>query len=236
MDTMRAVILAAGDGGRLYPLTSDTPKPLLRLNGRPIINHVLDALYAAGVRDTTVVLGYRGEQIRRALADLHPCGMTIRFAHNGEFDLGNARSLWAAREEGPFVLAMADHLIEPALVRSLVAGANGRCRLAVDRAQPGDPRADEATRAWVSDGRVRDLGKQIAMWNAFDTGVFWCTPHVFDALTPERRDGEMSAVFASLARDGELEAADVTGSLWFDIDTADDLRMAEALVGNGRLP
>jgi choline kinase len=206
------------------------------LNGRPIINHVLDALYAAGVRDATLVLGYRGEQIRKALADVHPCGMTLRFVQNEDFDLGNARSLWAAREDGSFVLAMADHLVEPALISALVDGADGRCRLAVDRAAPGDPRADEATRAWVDGGHVRDLGKEIRLWNAFDTGAFWCTPRVFEVLTPERRDGEMSAVFASLAREGELEATDVTGRLWLDIDTPGDLQMAESLVAHGRLP
>ena len=69
---MHAVILAAGDGGRLYPLTHATPKPLLRVAGRPLINHVLDALHAGGVRDATIVVGYHGDQIRAALANLGP--------------------------------------------------------------------------------------------------------------------------------------------------------------------
>jgi len=232
MEHLQAVVLAAGDGGRLHPRTSDTPKPLLKAGGRPIITHVLDALFAAGVRETTVVVGYRGDQIRDALANRSPSGMTLRFVENEHYLLGNARSLWAARESvgGSFVLAMADHLLEPDLLRALTAGANGRCRLAVERAAPGDPRAGEATRARIVAGRVVDLGKQIDDWNAFDTGAFWCAPAVFDAITPDLRDGEAGAVFAALARAGLLDAVDVTGSRWVDIDTEDDLRDAEAML------
>jgi choline kinase len=232
MEHLQAVVLAAGDGGRLHPRTVATPKPLLKAGGRPIINHVLDALFAAGVRDTTVVVGYRGDQIRDALADLSPCGMALRFVENDRYLLGNARSLWAARASvaGSFVLAMADHLLEPALLHALTAGADSRCRLAVERAAHGDPRAHEATRARIEGSRVVDLGKHIGDWNALDTGAFWCTPAVFDAITPELRDGEAGAVFAALAHAGRLDAVDVTGSRWVDIDTEDDLRDAEAML------
>jgi choline kinase len=229
---MHAVILAAGDGGRLYPLTDDTPKPLLKVAGRPLINHVLDRLHAAGVREATVVLGYHGDKVRAALNSVRPTGMTIRFVDNPHFAAENARSLWEARPhvDGSFVLAMADHLVEPALIRSLITGGNGRCALAVDHAHPGDPRADEATRADVRGGLVIDLGKSLTDWNALDTGVFWCTPAVFDAFTPQMVNGECGTVFASLARSGRLDAVDVTGMRWMDIDTPADLAVAESWI------
>jgi choline kinase len=227
---MRALILAAGDGSRLLPLTANAPKPLLPLRGRPIIHHVLDALAAAGVDEATVVVGYGAVQLRASLAQ-YDRPMRIRFVENEAYLGGNARSLWAARDlmDGPFVLAMADHVVAPALVRTLVHGAECRCRLAIERAGPDDQRAGEATRAQVRDGRVTDLGKQIPIWNALDTGLFWCTPRVFDAITPSMRDGEAGAVFAALAHAGELDAVDVTGHAWIDIDTTDDLHRAEAL-------
>lgn len=228
---MHAVILAAGDGGRLYPLTGATPKPLLKIGRRPLINHVLDALFAGGVREATIVVGYHGDQIREALANLSPCGMTIRFVENAAFDEGNARSLWAARDaaRGPFLLAMGDHLVEPGLVRKVLATHNGASALAVEHTHSADARADEATRAMVEGGIVIDLGKDIAAWNALDTGVFWCTPDVIDAVSsPALRDGELGAVFASLARDGRLEAIDVTGMRWMDVDTPEDLDAAQS--------
>ena len=125
---------------------------------------------------------------------------------------------------------MADHLVEPALIRSLITGGNGRCALAVDHAHPGDPRADEATRADVRGGLVVDLGKALTDWNALDTGVFWCTPAVFDAFTPQMINGECGAVFASLARTGRLDAVDVTGMRWMDVDTPADLAVAESWI------
>ncbi len=229
---MQAVVIAAGDGGRLYPLTSLTPKPLIKVAGRPMINHVLDALFAAGVDDATIVVGYRAAQVRNAVDALHPPGMSVRFVENDAFLLGNARSIWAARHavDGPFVLAMADHLIDASLVQTLTTNADGRCRLAVEHCARNDARAGEATRARVRGNRVTDLGKAIADWNALDTGVFWCTPRVFDELTPARRDGEAGAMFAALAHAGDLEAIDVTGHRWIDVDTIEDLVLAEELL------
>jgi choline kinase len=229
---MQAVILAAGDGGRLMPQTAELPKSLLRVLGRPMIHRVLDALAEAGVDDATIVVGYHGDRLPAALAHGTPAGMSVRFVRNDAYMLGNARSLWAARDavRDGFVLAMGDHLVEPALLRSLVAGAGGRCRLAVERVDASDERSDEATRARVRDGRVVDLGKGLRDWNALDTGVFWCTRRVFDVMTPALRDGEAGDVFARLARNGELDAVDVTGARWIDVDTAPDLRRAESLL------
>jgi NDP-sugar pyrophosphorylase family protein len=227
---MHAVILAAGDGGRLRPLTSRTPKPLLALHGRPLISHVLDALHAAGVTRATIVVGYLGDQIRAALEDARPEGMSIDFVRNADFHAGNARSIWEARRavDEPFLLAMADHLVEPSLVQSVVESHNGVCALAIEHVEDHDARSAEATRANVYSGRVLDLGKNILRWNALDTGVFWCTPDIFDAITPDLRNGEAGAVFAALARAGALDAIDVTGSRWLGVDTPDDLRAAES--------
>lgn len=229
---MQAVVLAAGDGGRLGALTRTTPKPLLPVRGLPLLAHVLAALSRGGVRDATIVAGYRAQQVRDAAATLAPFGMRVRVVTNDAHQLGNARSLWASANAvvGPFVLAMADHIVDPAMVRAVGAGPARRCRLAVDVVPPADPRAAEATRARVEHGMVRELGKQLKDWNALDTGLFWCTPRIFDELqSPALRDGELSAVFAALARRNELEAADVTGMPWFDIDTREDLVRAELL-------
>jgi choline kinase len=228
---LQAVVLAAGDGDRMHPHARGRPKSLIQVCGRPIINHVLDGLFAAGVRDTLIVVGYESDELRRALRDVSPCGMRIRFVENLEFAAGNARSLWAARGEvkRSFVLSMADHLVAPAIARKLAAGARDHCRLAIEFADQHDVRANEATRALVRDGLVVDLGKTIDQWNAFDTGTFWCTPAIFEAITPSNRDGELGAIFAMLAHAGELEAVDVTGSMWIDIDTGADVIAAQAM-------
>jgi choline kinase len=166
--------------------------------------------------------------------------MTLRVIENSGYMRGNARSIWAARkalaDTRGFVLAMSDHVVDPGLTRALVAEAGDRCRLAVELTDAWDGRADEATRALVDDrGRVVALGKNIGVWNALDTGVFWCTPAIFGALQPPLRDGEAGAVFAELAAIGELDAIDVTGHAWIDIDTPEDFRDAELLVRKMRV-
>lgn len=228
---MRAVVLGAGNGSRLRSATGDVPKPLALLRGRPIIAHVLDALHSGGVDDVLVVTGYESEQVERVVDEVRPGGMSVRTVRNAEWASGNASSLWTARSavQGQgFVLAMADHLVDPAIVRALADG--DLFRLAVERTDPTDIRGAEATRARVQDGKVVDLGKTIDDWNALDTGLFWCSPRIFDAMTPALRDGEAGQIFATLARAGELDAVDVSGRLWIDIDTVEDLRRAEDLL------
>ncbi len=163
--------------------------------------------------------------------------MKLRFVSNAAYATGNAGSFWIAAKDlrDGFLLTMADHLVEPSLLRAVLAGAAERSRLAVDTAPPDDARAPSATLARVIDGRVVELGKGLADWNALDTGVFWCAPGVADAVTPDLRGGELAALFSALARDGQLDAVDVTGMRWIDIDTPDDLREAKAmLAAHGR--
>ena len=224
---MHAVILAAGNGGRLRPLTLDTPKPLVSLNGRPIIAHVMNGLVAAGAERITIIAGYRGAQVRETVARIVIPGVAVDVVMNDDFAEGSATSLWTARAvaRGPFVLAMSDHVFDPEIVRTLVEH-DGGCALAVERSTAGDPRADEATLAQVEAGRVTALGKGLREWNALDTGLFYCTPAVFDAMPPDMQRGEAGAVFAGLARRGELGAVDVTGLRWIDIDTLEDLQAA----------
>src|SRR5438309_1701909 len=114
---MQALVLAAGDGDRLHPLTLTAPKPLVPLLGRPIITHVFDALFSAGVTQAVVVIGYRGADLRTALEASSRYRSRLTFVENPKFSLGNARSLWAARDVvgDRFLLTMADHVLEPAL-------------------------------------------------------------------------------------------------------------------------
>ena len=81
----RAVLMAAGRGSRLMPLTLDTPKPLLRVNGRRIIDTLLDALVAADISEIYVVRGYLKEKFDELLAD-YPM---IHFIDNDEWDKSN---------------------------------------------------------------------------------------------------------------------------------------------------
>jgi choline kinase len=237
---MRAVVLAAGDGGRLGHHTATVPKPLVSLAGRRIIDYTLDALAAAAVGEAIVVTGYLGDAVREGLERDWPGPMRLTFAPNPHFHDGASYSLAAARErcgEEPFLLAMADHLLSPELIQGLVDTARATepvSLVAADYLSRDDAYTREATKlAIAASGRVTAIGKAVPGWAALDTGAFYCTPDVWDALDAVPPGCELSVVFGELARRGRLCAVDVSGAFWYDIDTVEDLAAASALLAGG---
>src|SRR3989344_7044243 len=73
LNRFQAIILAGGRGTRLSPLTDTTPKPLLRIKNRPIIDYLIDQLRLCNLRDITIVVRYCGDQISKYLGDKHNC-------------------------------------------------------------------------------------------------------------------------------------------------------------------
>ena len=93
---MKAVILAAGKGTRLWPLTENTPKPLLPVAGRPLLEWMILRVREAGVRDILLVTNYLEDQIRAAFGDGSSLGVNISYAHQAEM-LGTADAFRAAK-------------------------------------------------------------------------------------------------------------------------------------------
>jgi choline kinase len=231
---MRAVMLAAGDGGRLGERTRSLPKPLVPLNGRPLVYYTLDALHSAGVTDLVVVTGYRGAQVQAALREGIPVGLRIRFVTNERFEGHASLSLRAARPlvaREPVLLVMSDHLLSAELLTRLLAGASGYTAVAADASTGHDPiYMEEATKLEVADGRVRAIGKGLRTWHALDAGAFVLAPSAWRAVDAAPEDCELSVIMALLADEGDLLAVDVSGASWYDIDTEDDLLAASRLL------
>jgi choline kinase len=230
--TTRAVVLAAGRGGRLERHTDGRAKCLVPVAGRPLIDYVLASLAAADISEAVLVVGHHGDQVEAALgARRH--GVRLRYAWNPDPASGNAASLRRALplvEGAPFLLVMSDHLCAASLLRAVLRDVDGRA-LAVDRTDLGPERAAEATKVALAGGRVVDLGKQLERWDAVDCGVSYWPAGALPALDGPPAEGELSALMARIARsDGGLAARDVTGRFWLDVDTEDDLRLAERLL------
>jgi choline kinase len=235
---MRAVVLAAGRGERLSPLTNRTPKPLLRLRGKPLILYVLEAFTEAGVDDFIIVTGYKGDHLRKGIETLD-LKAEITFVHNPNYRLGNASSLLAARGEllgeDRFLLSMSDHIIESRLVEAAVKGFGGKPLLCVDASPRYLRDLKEATKVLV-DGRgyIREIGKNLELWNGVDTGVFLLTSRVFDALPRGVVPPTLSHWMRRLIGLKALKACDVSGCFWLDIDTWGDLSWARKVLKDGK--
>jgi choline kinase len=228
---MRAVILAAGDGGRLNHLTSALPKPLIPLAGRPIIEYTLEALAEAGVTDVIVVTGYRETQVRHALG-----GMNLAFVSNPRYHESASLSLRAARAAThgePFLLLMADHMLSRPIIHALLESHEARpgaSFVAADFASRDAGYTAEATKLAIDGDAVTAIGKALDDWRALDAGAFLLAPGAWDAVDAVDEDCELSVIFGELARRRSLHAADISGAFWYDIDTAEDLANAAAML------
>lgn len=112
---VKAMILAAGRGKRLQPLTDTTPKPLLRLNGKPLIVYHLEKLAQAGVQEVVINTAWLSEQFPQTLGDGAKFGLKIRYSPEVEGGLETAGGiinalplLRGAQEDEPFLVVNAD--------------------------------------------------------------------------------------------------------------------------------
>ena len=226
------VVLAAGKGTRMRP-RSTSPKPLVDLHGKPLIEHTLDRLARCDPDRVVVVVGYRHERVESFLRDTD-YGFPVVTAVNEDYERENGSSLHRAEPlvGESFVVAMADHIVDPAVYRR--AASHSGLGLCTDVSPPVEDVA-EATKVRVEDGRVVAIGKGLERWDAVDTGVFKLTPTVFDALDTLGSTGEVTmtdAVRVLIARGEPLESLDVSGRFWADVDTPADLDTVARRLGS----
>ncbi len=120
---MKAVILAAGKGTRMKDLTSELPKPMLRVEGRPILEHILGGLIGAGIRDVCIVTGWRAEAIEGYFGDGGRWDCQIRYVRQVVQD-GTGRAAQPAREfvgTDDFLLTYGDILVHPGTYQQMLA-------------------------------------------------------------------------------------------------------------------
>ena len=244
-EVVRGLVLASGKGSRLRTQRRRV-KPLVSVAGVALLERAVRNLVDVGVDEVVVVVGYRAEEIERFCAELSMrLGAAVRCVRNDRFDEGNGLSVLAAEEAlrgEPFLLVMADHLLDRSILRSLLDSElpSEGAVLAVDYSvgAAGGVDLDDVTRVRTEGRLVRDIGKGISSFDAFDTGAFLCTCGVFDALRDAVAAGEttLSAGMRRLADQGRLERCDVSGACWVDVDTRRDLRLASRwlLAGGGK--
>jgi glucose-1-phosphate thymidylyltransferase len=232
----KAVILAAGDGDRLGSLTLTCPKVLLPVNDKaPLIRYPIEALVAAGISEIAIVVGYLGDKVVEALGNGSNFGARLQYISNSDYLGGNAISAYKARDwaQGePIVLCMGDHLIEKKLVTHLLDRETFNETLCIDYTPARHHQLDEATKVTVDNaGYIKNIGKELAYWDALDTGVFLLTENFFQALDELVHrlgtDIEITDVVRFLISQGHrFDTHNASGCFWMDVDTEEDLTMA----------
>ena len=218
---MKAVIMAGGEGTRLRPLTCDTPKPMMRLCGRPILEYILELLAQCGVTQAALTLKYLPDEIRTHFPDGTYKGIRLDFVVE-EQALGTAGSVKnAARDyREPFLVisgdAMCDYELDKMLKFHEAAGA--AATIAVCRVD--DPREYGLVR-YDRENRVESFiekpGWGQAVCNTANTGIYILNPACLELIPDGQSFDFAKDLFPEMMRRGmELFAYQATG-YWCDI-------------------
>jgi choline kinase len=230
----QCLILAAGNGTRIRTISGGLPKPLVDFRGKPIIEHIIQRAHRAGIERFVIVVGYRSDLIRNWFEG-RSLGVSVTFVENPDYHKANGVSALKARNaiHENFLLLMADHLFEPETAKTLIQQplASDEVILAVD---PNIDRIfdlDDATKVLRNGDRILDIGKEIAHYDALDTGMFLCSPALFDRLELAIKDGNcsLSDGMRQLIAEGRLRALEIGEGRWQDLDTPEAFAHAEAV-------
>jgi N-acetyl-alpha-D-muramate 1-phosphate uridylyltransferase len=178
---MKAMILAAGRGERMRPLTDHTPKPLLPVAGRPLIVHHLQALRAAGITDLVINTGHLGEQLPAALGDGHDWGVRIAWSPEPPDALETGGGIFQALPllgAEPFLVVNGDIWTDYPFGRLPMAPA-GLAHLVLVDNPSHHPAGDFALAA---DGRVAETGAARLTFS----GISVLRPELFADCAPGR--------------------------------------------------
>jgi len=232
------LIVAAGMGTRLR--AKGNLKPLVELGGMPMIEHAMSAAFSAGMKRATVVTGYHAEILEKFLHDLSKRkGWEINIVHNPDFMYPNGLSVLKAAPvlTGRFCLAMCDHLVQPVLYKRLMATAlkDDEVALAVDK-RLDNPYVDieDVTKVRLSGRHIKSIGKELAVYNAFDCGIFAAGPALFEAIEKggrESNDYSISGGMTMLAAEDKAIGVDVGDAFWIDVDSPDMHALAAKWLG-----
>ncbi len=235
---MDCLIIAAGHGSRLRSLAPS--KPLAPVAGVPLIEHVVRRTAQGGATRFVVVTGYAGEAVEAFLKTLAPrAGVVVDTVRVDDWDLPNGHSVLAAEAllgEAPYLLVMADHLVDPGIVSAMIArhARVDGVALAVDR-RLDNPAVDldDVTRVATDGDRIVALGKGLATYDSFDTGVFIASSRLRAALCAVAASGapcSLSAGVGALAKEGRAHALTIGDRWWCDVDDPAAHRLCEAML------
>ncbi|WP_247005003.1 sugar phosphate nucleotidyltransferase [Halosolutus gelatinilyticus] len=232
-----AVVLAAGEGRRLRPLTHHRPKPMLPVVSKPILEHVFDSLIAAGVTDIVVVVGYGRNRIQSYVGSSYR-DATIRYVVQDR-QLGTGHALLTARSvvDGRCLVINGDQIVTSDLVDEVLSDHDATDSVAtigvLNRAEVG-----EYGGVLLDDDRVTEIIERPSDDQNYrlNAGVYALEPTVFDAVeaaTPDAGEHSLTDAFRRVIEWGEPVRGVVSPGPWIDVKYPWDLLQAtETLIAS----
>lgn len=234
---MIGLILAAGVGSRLRPMTNTKPKCLVRTAGKAILQYQLDAYKKAGITDIYIVVGYEGEAIRQYCK--HIKDMNITIIENNDYETtNNMYSLYLLKDIAkgrPFILNNADLSVDVDIVKALLDFPNANA-VAVDTSLFND----ESMKVVVKDDLIVDISKKITQEQSYACSIDF---YKFSAESSTTFFSEIIRIIEGennlkdwtevamqrLFQSGRLQfkPCDISGKDWVEIDNYEDLALSD---------
>lgn len=229
----KAIILSAGQGRRLSPLTDARPKCLIDLSGRSVLHWQLLHLHEAGITEAVVVTGFAADLVEEEIAGLSLPGMTVRTLFNPFYGLtDNLATCWLARSEmvEPFLLLNGDTLFEPAIATRLLEAPEAEITLTVDRKSSYDT---DDMKVLTDGDQLLSVGKTIPAFDAESIGFSRYSVEGAAAFVgmieqimrgPEGLKRWYLSVINELAQAGaDVKVTSIEGLDWAEMDFPEDV-------------
>ena len=240
----KAVILAAGKGSRLMPFTAETPKCLVRVQGKPILLREIEGLHRMGVQEILILTGYRSERIESLLGPSFQ-GTTLRYLFNPFYETANNASTLRLAEEflkGGGLIVEGDVVWGEKFQKALQKGLESSSQPVTWAALPFLDRMDGSLLVSDQDLKVRsmefrrigaplpggDLWKSSGLVNLSSQGSLAYFPLLLKedpARTPKYYDQVFQEILSALP----IQILPVPGEDWMEVDSPEDLKVAEGL-------
>lgn len=227
---MKAMILAAGLGNRMRPLTLHTPKPLLEVGGKPLIVWHIEKLAAMGVNEVVINTAWLGEKLAQALGDGSQFGVKILWSHEGEGleTAGGIINALPLLGDEPFILVNGDvwTTMDFAPLLNVELGEN-LAHLVLVQNPEQHPNGDFT----LADGKAYTFDQQISGENLTFSGVSVIHPKMFAGL--EAGKCPLAPLLKAAMLENKIAASKLTG-IWVDVGTPERLNALDLMIREGK--
>jgi bifunctional UDP-N-acetylglucosamine pyrophosphorylase/glucosamine-1-phosphate N-acetyltransferase len=230
---MKAVILAAGEGVRLQPITSTRPKHLIKIGGKPILQHCIEALKASGIDEMLIVVHYRADLIRQYFGDGQKFGVRIEYVEQKTpVGTGNAVSVVEPYVKSEFTLVYGDLLFTEEATKRVIALHQKEKPAATMAVIPVDKPEDYGIVELEKDAYIKRIvekpSRQEAPTNLANAGIYVLSTEIFEKIkeisASSRGEWEITdAISLMLKENKTFLAAKLSREDWFDIGRPWDL-------------
>lgn len=224
---MQCVIICAGKGTRMRPLTEVTPKPLIEVCGKPILKHVVEAL-PEEITELVLVVGYLQEQIRNECGDVY-CGRQVTYVEQENYSGGTGDALLCAKDvlQGRFMFMYADDIHGAAALKEAVG--HEHAILGIASKHPEDfgvlMQNEDGTLNGIIE-KPKDPPSKLV-----NIGGFVLDTHIFEytvAVNEEHGELFVTDMFTQYAQDYPVQI--VEQAIWIPVGKPEDIEIAESLL------